>query len=164
MPVDVCTLVRRDHVDLDRALVAMLDPGTDTDELRALVDVFKLALAVHVASEAKVFALLAVNAAPPEELRLIAQQVRAEHGEQRRAADVLATTRPGSEKWYTRTLQLRVLVLDHTSRADALRSALHDHVPVDAHGALASEYATERLRMLARSSPFALARAELPLA
>jgi hypothetical protein len=54
-----------------------------------------------------------------------------------------------------------VLLLDHASRAELARWTLHDHVPLPLHRALAADYATERMRILARTSPIALARARL---
>lgn len=158
---DVCALVRRDHEDLDRALAAMVDMQTPVAELTTLLDLFKLALAVHVAAQSRIFASL-MNVVPGAQgVRRIASCVRDEHVEQQAATDSLAVLRPGSEAWYTRALELRILVLDHTTRADVQRWTLQDLVPAAVHRSLAGEYATERLRVLARTSPSAIARAHL---
>jgi hypothetical protein len=85
----------------------------------------------------------------------------AEHVAQQVAVDALAATRPGSDNWYARALELRVLVLDHATRAELARWTLQDHVPTALHHTLAHDYATERMRVLARTSPIALARATL---
>lgn len=161
MPSDVCGLVRRDHDDLDHALAAMVDTATRCDELATLLDIFRLALAVHAAAEAKVFGALVAHVATPPALRLLVGQARDEHAAQQAAALVLARTRPGSDDWYGRALELRVLVIDHASRAELTRWTLQDHVPIELHRELASQYATERLLVLSRTSPLAVAEARL---
>jgi hypothetical protein len=160
MVPDVYGLVRRDHDDLDRALVVMADPTTATDELAPLLDIFRLALSVHVAAEAKVFATLLEAVARPDALRRVVAEAREEHAEQHRLVDALGAARPGSERWYALVLELRVLVLDHATRAELARWTLQDLEPL-VHRRLAHDYATERMRVLARTSPMALARAAL---
>lgn len=160
---DVCALMRRDHDDLDRGLAAMVDPMTPIDELSALTDIVRLALAVHIAAETKVFQSLVIALPEPLPLRLVHAQTRDDHTRQTHALDALALTRPGSDAWFARALELRVLVLDHTQRAELIRWALQDHVPASMHRALASDYATERMRVLARTSPVLLAREQLAL-
>lgn len=164
MSPDVCALVRRDHDDLDRALAALVDPATRVDELVALLDVLRLALAVHVTAEAKIFDTLLEIVSGPEALRLICTQSRVEHGAQHAALDALAAARPASDTWFARALELRVLVLDHAARADLARWTLQDHVPTQLQRTLARDYATERMRVLARTSPVAVAREQLALA
>ena len=161
MTPDLCALVRRDHDDLDRALAVMADPNTATDELVAMLDVFKLALAVHTSAEAKVFDTLREAVAGPYALQLICEQSEAEHRAQHLMVDVLTATRPGTEAWYAGALELRVLVLDHARRAELARWTLQDHVPAPLHRALGRDYATERMRVLARTSPVAFARAQM---
>ncbi|MBV8757397.1 MAG: hypothetical protein JO257_08990 [Deltaproteobacteria bacterium] len=154
----MCALVRRDHDDLDRALGAMVDPRTSPKELAALLDVFRLALAVHTAAEAKVLQALLARVVGPRTLHMLALQTRVEHVAQRAAADALVGARPGSIGWYDGALELRVSVMDHAARAEQTRWTLEDHVPGDVQRVLAGEYATERMRVLASTSPIALAR------
>ena len=158
MGLDVCALVRRDHDDLDRALGAMVDPKTSPKELASLLDIFRLALAVHTAAEAKVLDALLQRVKGPRTLNMLALQTRIEHVAQRAAADALVGIRPASIAWYDGALELRVTVMDHAARADQTRWTLEDHVPVDVQRALAGEYATERMRVLASTSPLALAQ------
>ena len=158
---DVCGLVRRDHDDIDRALAAMVDPRTPVDELVMLLDVLRLALAVHVTAEARVFRTLLEKVPAPAALGLIVMHARDEHARQHDALDELGAVRVGGDAWYGLALELRVLVLDHASRAELIRWTLQDHVPLTSHRALAREYAIERMRVLARTSPVALARAQL---
>lgn len=159
MVPDLCALVRRDHDDLDRALVAMLDTETPRAELETLVDVFRLALAVHIAAETKILDALVMRLDPPPALRYVATQARREHVAQQESIDELLRWRPGTAKWYAAALELRVLVLDHAARAELTRWSLQDHVPPADQRALASDYATERMRVLATTSPLALAAA-----
>jgi hypothetical protein len=155
MKLDVCVLVRRDHDDLDRALAAMVDPATPPKELANLLDVFRLALAVHTAAEAKVLDLLVES---DRRLTVLATSTRVEHMTQRATADALVAARPGSIGWYDGALELRILVLDHAARAEQLRWTLEDYVTPPGQRRLAAEYATERLRVLASTSPLVLAK------
>jgi hypothetical protein len=153
MGADLCALVRRDHDDLDAALAAMVNPATAPKELTNLLDIFRLALAVHTATESRILSALLRRVSAPRTLRLIADQCRLEHVEQRAAADALTMLRPGSIGWYESALELRVTVLDHTTRGEYSRWTLQDHVPLELQRAIASEYATERMRVLASTSP-----------
>jgi hypothetical protein len=160
---DVCALVRRDHDDLDRGLAAMVDAATPPDELTSLLDVFRLALAVHTAAEARVFELL-LGRVSSRSLTSAVSQARREHVAQRAAAEALVQVRPGSISWYEHALDLRVAVVEHAGRAEQLRWTFDDHVPLDVLRALASEYATERLRVLSSTSPLRLAeRRDTPM-
>jgi hypothetical protein len=156
--VDLCTLARRDHEDLDRALLAMLEPGTPARELSNLLDVFRLALAVHLVAETRVLTTLVSIVRPPPALRLQIAQLRTEHVGQELTAERLLNVTPASDAWYEGVLELRVMVLDHAKREDYLRASLDDHVPTTISRGLTAEYATERMRMLAQTSPLAVAR------
>lgn len=158
---DVSALVRRDHDDLDLALAAMVDTRTPPDELALLVDVCRLALAVHVSAQATVMRALIHTLGEPAVLCTLVAEARREHGGQQVALDRLASLPAGSDGWYARALELRVDVLDHAARAELARWTLQDHVPRGLRRALAADYATERLRVLARTSPVALAKAQL---
>jgi hypothetical protein len=161
MVPDLYALVRRDHDDLDQGLAAMLETRTPVEDLPVLLDLFKLALAVHVAAEGKVLGSMVVRSMAPASLRALAAEAHREHVEQQRATDALASQPPGSDAWYASVLELRVLVVDHASRAELSRWAWLELLPGPVCRALASGYATERMRVLARTSPVALARAEL---
>lgn len=153
MGADLCALVRRDHDDLDAALGAMVNPATPPKELANLLEIFRLALAVHTATQSRIVAALLKRIAGPPTLRMIAEQCRIEHVEQRAAADALTMLRPGSIGWYESALELRVSVLDHSARGEYARWTLLDHVPPDLQRTLAGEYAVERMRVLASTSP-----------
>jgi hypothetical protein len=153
MGKDLCELVRNDHLDLDRALLAMLEPATTNAEQVNLLEVFRLALAVHIAAEAQVLDSLKARMGLPSALSMVITQVKCEHIAQQGAAEALQWTAPGTGTWYSRVLELRVLVLDHGARAELLRWSLNDHVPQPIRRELASAYATERMRVLASTSP-----------
>lgn len=137
----------------------MVDPSTPNQELVPLLEVFRLALAVHVAAEIKVLDLLSFQVDVVPVVRELTAQTRAEHVTQQAAAETLSRVSPGSGAWYSRALELRVLVLDHSARAELLRWTLNDHIPAAVRRKLAADYATERLRVLATTSPIVTARA-----
>jgi len=158
MGLDLCGWVRRDHDDLDRALVGMCDPATPPKELANLVEVLRLALAVHSATEAHVLDLMLTRVGGPRALSMIATHTRIEHSAQRVAAQRLLEIRPASLAWYEHAAALRDLVLDHASRAERARWTFEDHLPADIRKALAIEYAHERMRVLGCTSPLDLAQ------
>lgn len=82
---------------------------------------------------------------------------------QHRALDALSQTLPGSTQWEMHVLELRVLMLDHAGRAELARATLEQHVPQLQQRRVASDYATERMRAISRTSPVALARAQLAM-
>jgi len=136
----------------------MVDPETPAREAANLVDVFRLALAVHLVAETRVLATLVALVRPPPALRLQIAQLRREHVAQQQTAEQLDALEPKSDEWNSAALELRVMVLAHAKRQDLLRGALDDHVPSMIGRGLVAEYATERLRLLSTTSPLALAR------
>lgn len=138
----------------------MLDPETPPREAANLLDVFRLALAVHLVAETRVIASLVSIVRPPSKLRLQLKQLQREHATQAEGAERLAELEAKSEPWCSAALELRVMLLDHAKREDYLRSVLDDHVPIAIGRGLVAEYATERLKLLSTTSPLALARAE----
>jgi len=121
--VDLCTLARRDHDDLDRALLAMLEATTPPREQSGLLDIFRLALAVHLVAEMRVLGNLVSTVRPPSTLRLQIAQLRTEHMEQQLAAERLIEVEPGSDAWYAGVLELRVRT--PVSRSPCRRSSSH---------------------------------------
>jgi hypothetical protein len=151
-------LARRDHDDLDRALVAMVGPDMPARELANLLDIFRLGLAVHLVAQSRVFATLVTLVRPPPPLRSQIAELGREHALQRATADRLVNLTPGSDEWFSGALELRVLVLDHAKREDYLRGVLEDYVPTAIGRGLVAQYATERMKLLGSTSPLALAR------
>jgi hypothetical protein len=164
MERELSALVRRDHEDLDRGLAAMVDPTCSPNELANLLEVFRLALAVHTAAETKVFDSLLEIEGSPRTLSMIASHARDEHMRQRSVTEGLMRLRPGSLGWYEQALELRVEMLDHSGRAEQLRWTLQEHLSSAHQRKLAGEYATERMRVLASTSPHRLADHRMALA
>lgn len=135
----------------------MVEPSTPSRELANLLEIFRLALAIHLVAEARVFTALIPLTRPPRALRLQITKLREEHLAQQRMGELLQRIQPGSDDWYTCALELRVLVLDHAKREDYLRATIDDHIPPPIRLGIAAQYATERMRMLATTSPLAIA-------
>jgi len=158
MGIDVSALMKRDHEDIDRAFAAMLDPVTAPNEMIWLLECVRLAMAVHSAAELQVMDSLARRRGGPPILELLATQSRQEHAAQRAAVEDLASVRPATIRWYDKVFDVRVHLAEHAGRADHLQWTLLDHVSADLRAAMAAEYATERMRVLASTSPHAIAR------
>jgi hypothetical protein len=156
MPLDLQGLIRRDHDDLDLALEAMLDPRNPVEELAGLVDVFRLAMAVHVAAEHRVLREMLASEYSPARSAYAANVAR-EHGHHLSVAERLAHDH-GTAGWCERALDLRVTMLMHWWRSDRKVRQSHDPFSQQASQALAGLYATERLRILADTAPLATAR------
>lgn len=157
--MDLCSLARRDHDELDLTLSAMVSPQTPVRELTTLLDMFRLGLAIHIVAEARVHGTLVAIVRPPQELRVQMASLRHEHAGQQLAAERMIELEPGCDDWYCAALELRVLLLDHARRQDYLRTPLDEYVPAGMNRGLVAQYATERMKLLASTSPLALARA-----
>lgn len=158
MVVDLSGLVHRDHEDLDRALVAMVEPHATRETLVALLDGTRLALSAHIEAETEVMQVFMARSPSRIGVRPYVGDIAAQHRCQDEAFSAIRETTPGSTSWYFRVLELRVLVLDHTSREPLLRAALSQHISLDENRQLAREYAAARMRLLSMMYPFELAR------
>jgi hypothetical protein len=158
MGPDVCTLVARDHDEIDRAFALLVEPATPPRELQDVLDVVKLATCVHAAAEARILQLLVARTPSLRVLSMIATQTRAEHVSITNALDALGRLRPASLAWYEHAIELRAVVLAHACRCEQLRWTLRDHAPADLPDLLASEYATQRMLVLSSSAPDLVAR------
>lgn len=157
MEFDFCALVAADHDDHERALSAMVDPATPPHELSELLDALQLALAIHGTAEAKVLDSLRSSLRHPRDLGMAVAEARLEHVAQRSGTHELTRIRPGSLGWYERALVFRVRMHEHARRAEETLRKIRDHIPLDVQRRLAGEYATERMRMLATTSPLLVA-------
>lgn len=159
--MDLCSIVRRDHDDLDRALRAMVEPTTPAQDLAPLLDGFRLGLAIHLVAEWRVLASLITLVRPPGTLRTQLRELRDEHARQQETAERLAVLDPRTDDWYDCVLELRVLVLDHAKREEYLRGTFDALIPATIRRGLVAQYASERMRLLGTTSPLALARTTL---
>ena len=128
-------------------------------DLPELLDVFRLALAVHIVAEARVLhTLLEVVTTPRDALRWVVSQVQREHALHNAAAEDLTAIAPGSARWYDCASRLRSDVLDHATRADLMRGSFEAHLSSTERRMLASRFATERMRVLSTTSPMEMTR------
>jgi hypothetical protein len=148
MLADLTALIRRDHDDLDRSLTAMADPTTSPGDALALLDAFRIGFTAHAVAQGTVLREVLGPLAPPRVLTTSMQAMFNDHRDQARALAVLARTRPSTNAWSTAVLELRVKLVEHAIRDELLQVSLYDHVSGDTRRALASGYATERLRKL----------------
>src|SRR5439155_25496918 len=84
----------------------------------------------------------------PRALGMIVRTIVDEHRDQARALAALALAGPGTHAWRARARDLRARLVDHATREEFMRASLSDHVSAESRRALASKYATERLRRL----------------
>jgi hypothetical protein len=151
MPTDFLTLLRRDHVDLQKELTLLLDPVASVPQLRSALDGVRLGLMAHVEAEDIVLGRFEAFAA----LEPLIAQARAAHRAQEGALSALVSARPGTPGWRDRAYHLRELVHHHATQEEMfLLPALRRHVP-GMYDRLAGAFATERLRQLAMLQPSA---------
>jgi hypothetical protein len=157
--MDLCTLVRQDHDDIDHALRAMSDPTAGEAAQVEYLNVFRLAMAVHVVAECRVHeSLLGIVTRPRDALRWLVAQLEREHALQLAEAEAVAKLLPGSASWVDRVLKLRIEFLAHAARQDLMRGSFEAHIGVEQRHVLASRFAFERARVLAATSPLEMAR------
>jgi hypothetical protein len=154
---DYCELVQIDHTDHERALRVLADPRTPPRELTDYLDILQLALSIHATAEAKALELVVGNVTFARAVERLVRQIGREHALQRSAVQTLTRIRPASLVWYEHVAELSILVLDHGGRGEHTRWQFHDQLPLALRRLVASEYATERLRMLATTSPVLVA-------
>jgi hypothetical protein len=156
--VELETLLHHDHEDLELALSMIVDAETAIADLPNLLEVLRLALAVHVTAEARVWdRLLASDPVRPLQAKLALTRI--EHTRQQLAADELARLVAGSSEWYERAIELQAIVLDHAWEIQQPNRSLRVHLDDTTYARLAGSYATERMRVLATTSPVRLAQA-----
>ncbi|NVB81678.1 MAG: hypothetical protein HOV81_25005 [Kofleriaceae bacterium] len=150
--------MHRDHEDLDRVLIAMVEPHTSREALLGLLDGARLAFSAHIEAEAEVMQVFMARSPAKMGFRRYVGEITSQHRAQDEALHAIRDTTPGSTSWYFRVLELRVLVLDHASREPLMRATLAEHISLDENRQLARDYAAARMRMLAMMYPFELAR------
>jgi len=152
--IDFLTLVKRDHLDVERALDELLH-AQNACELRSALDAVRLGLTAHAEAEDIVLEIAIRNEVQRDALRELAAQVRSAHLAQEGALSYLVCATPGTTRWRQRARDLRELVRDHASYEEAhVIPAIRDLAPA-AYRVLAGQFATERLRQLAMLQPSA---------
>ncbi|HUJ58162.1 MAG TPA: hypothetical protein VLX92_06710 [Kofleriaceae bacterium] len=154
---ELSALVRRDHDDLDEAVVALIASITPRRDLADIFDVMRLGLAVHIIAETRTLDALRARHYLPDAPRRLIEHVRDEHRRQLQAAESLLAVCPGSEAWYAAALELRIALLAHATGCETTKWTFQDHLGADERRWLAADYASERLRALGITAPLALA-------
>ena len=150
MPTDFVTLLRRDHRDLQHELTQLLDPESETSDLRTALDGVRLGLLAH--AEAEDIVLGRFERIPA--LQVVLAQARAAHLAQEGTLSALVSSRPRTQQWCDRAQHLRELVEYHADQEEThLLPALRQHAPQETYSQLAGLFATERLRQLAMLQP-----------
>ena len=152
MPTDFLTLVRRDHVDLQKELTKLLDPTTSVAQVRSALDGVRLGLTAHAEAEDIVLARFDTITA----IEVQVAQARAAHLAQEGALASLVSMRPGTAAWRDQAYHLRELIGYHAAQEEAyIVPAIRRHAPRFLYEGMAGAFATERLRQLAMLQPSA---------
>ena len=152
MPTDFGILVQRDHVDVQKELMRLLDPMATRPQLSAALDGVRLGLVAHAEAEDIVLGRFDAIAA----LEPVLAEARAAHLAQESALAALVSARPGTAVWRDRAVHLREMIRRHALREELeLVPALRFHSPRELYQGLAGAFATERLRQLAMLQPSA---------
>ena len=156
MAMDLVTLLRRDHDEIDRGLDLLADPSATMAQIRGALDGVRLGLLAHSEAQDIVLDRALAALAAPERLTALVARGRAAHLEEEGALSALVCAVPGSPTWRDRALRLKQLVRDHAiDEEEQLLAALQRATPADAYARLAGAFATERLRQLAMLQPSA---------
>jgi hypothetical protein len=152
MGTDILTLLRRDHEDLDKGLVTLLDRSKSIGQIRTALDGVRLGLTAHAEAEDIVFSI-ALQHTP--RLQVVVAEAAVAHRQQENALAALVVTPLGTREWYQRSAGLRGLVKEHARYEEAsVLPAIKDLVP-EIYPGLAGKFATERLRQLSMLIPSA---------
>jgi hypothetical protein len=147
--MDVHSLLRRDHDELERVLQIMIAPSSTEPELREALEAVHVGLAAHAEAESVMLRAMLDVAHPPALVYLLCSQVVAAHLAQEGALVSLEATRPGTQAWRDRAAHLRNLIDHHDEHESAcVLPALRDYLPSDVYTRLAGSYASARLRAL----------------
>lgn len=155
MGTDIRTLLRRDHDDLDKGLLTLLDRSTSLGQVRTALDGVRLGLTAHAEAEDIVFCRAIHNSPARPVLDVIIEEAAHAHRLQEIALAAIVCTPLDTEEWYGRCAALRELVLDHARHEETtVLPALRELVP-EIYPSLAGRFATERLRQLSMLVPSA---------
>ncbi len=155
MAIDLLTLLRRDHHDLERGLDELLDPGATVVEIRSTLDGVRLGLTAHAEAEDIVLYHALLKCRSASDLEALVGAARAAHLAEEGALAALVCAPFGSATWRDRALHLRRLVVDHASWEEQHVLQRIRSVAPDIYAGLAGAFATERLRQLAMLQPSA---------
>jgi hypothetical protein len=152
MPTDFLTLLHRDHDDLSRGLEELLE-APSVEQLRSTLDGVRLGLVAHAEAEDIVLYQAMTREHASRMLASLVEDAHLQHAAQEAALGSLVCAIPGTPEWRQAAMHLRDLVNEHAEHEEhRILPALRELMP-RVYDALASEFATERLRQLAQLQP-----------
>jgi hypothetical protein len=155
MGTDILTLLRRDHDDLDKGLVTLLDRSKSLGQIRTALDGVRLGLTAHAEAEDIVFTHAIRNSPARPALEMVVEEAAHAHRLQEIALAAVVCTPLHTKDWYQRCAALHELVTDHARYEEAsVLPAIRELAP-EVYPALAGKFATERLRQLSMLVPSA---------
>jgi hypothetical protein len=152
---ELLRLVRRDHREVEMALIELVAPDLRTDQRRQILDGARLGIDAHGAAEDIVVygALDRVATGHVAGLVILARAAHVELDEM--LGHVLATPL-GTPDWFELVHMLRLRAESHAAREEnELVPFLRGTLPPVEYRALAGAFATERLRQLSMLQPSA---------
>jgi hypothetical protein len=153
MATDFLTLLRRDHLELQQGLDALLDPAATVVDIRVALDGVRLGLTAHAEAEDIVLYRAIARCCGAGALEALIAEARSGHVVQEQALMTLLGARPGSATWRDRVLHLRTLVAQHAEWEEAHVVAAIRAADAEVYARLAGAFATERMRQLAMLQP-----------
>jgi len=155
MGTDILTLLRRDHEDLDKGLVTLLDRSRSIGQIRTALDGVRLGLTAHAEAEDIVFSIAIERSPARPALTAVVADAAEAHRQQELALAALVCTPLETREWYQRSANLRELVQVHARYEEAaVLPAIRELAP-EVYPGLAGKFATERLRQLSMLVPSA---------
>jgi hypothetical protein len=155
MGTDILTLLRRDHDDLDKGLMTLLDRSKSIGQIRTALDGVRLGLTAHAEAEDIVFTHAIRNSPARPALEMVIEEAAHAHRLQEIALAAVVCTPLHTKDWYKRCAALHELVTDHARYEEtSVLPAIRELVP-DIYPSLAGKFATERLRQLSMLLPSA---------
>jgi hypothetical protein len=142
-------LLRRDHDDLDKGLITLLDRSKTIGQIRTALDGVRLGLTAHAEAEDIVFSV-ALQRCPS-----VVEDAAHAHRQQELALAALVCTPVRTVDWYRRAAALLELVRDHAQHEEANVLPVIRELAPDVYPTLAGKFATERLRQLSMLVPSA---------
>lgn len=147
--VDLSQLLARDHDQLDRTLVFLMEPSTRAADRHAALDAARISFAAHADAEAAVLygALGHVCDGKHDMARLVAEVLAAHRVQESILRRMDATGH--DDEWMCATVRLRRTLMRHASEEqNRLLRTLRDHIPPYEFQRLAGGYAAEKMRAL----------------
>ena len=152
MPVHLVDLVQCDHDEISRLLDAIVTPSAPRSHVIDALDGLRLAVLAHTIAEARTMRGLAKLEPLPRVLEHAAETC-VEHAAHQASVDTLVRENLFAPSWWELAVDLRKRMVDHAFWIERTTMLLSECVPLHLQAQLARTYATERMRVLATTSP-----------